>query len=90
MHTDFEKSGIERYRLTVYGEARNDQDTAIAAIDSQQNKFSAACAAIDSFISDNEETDTSIIEGVRDIVEEALQTIEQAVTLLEDSRIAGS
>lgn len=76
---------VERYRMTVFGTPRDDRETAIVAISHQANRLSVASKAIDSFISEHEDTiDTSLLSGALDIIGEAVQTIDSAACILDE------
>ena len=73
---------LERYRLTVYDSARNDFSTVECALWCIKDKLAVAHRAICD-VEAKTESDTTLIIGTRIILDEAIQTMSQALTMLD-------
>ena len=89
--TGKEPASLERYRLTIFGSARNDFDMATTAINDQVRRLSVVSKALDGFIKETEidGVDVGFLMGAREIMDDAMQTIDKALNVLEDLDVSG-
>ena len=79
------KNLIEKYRVDVYGNIRNDFDTCIVALNEQANKGALVCCALSNIAQDMAtDEQTQIITAAHDILKAMVETMNEALTVLYD------
>ena len=79
---------LEKYRTTVYGSTRNDFTTVEATLFSQANKLDVVCKAVKAIEKETTDDDSiGALMGVSDMLSEIVQTMNQALSLLEDCEL---
>lgn len=74
---------LERYRMTAWGSAKSDFSTVESALFGVTNKLAVAGKAIHGLDSEADSDSTGLIMGIEDILNEARQTMEQALSMLD-------
>lgn len=74
---------LERYRMTAWDSAKSDFSTVESALFGVKNKLAVACRANHGLDFEADSNSTGLIMGIEDILNEALQTTEQALTMLD-------
>ena len=79
------KDLLERYRTNVYGTSRNDFATAQNALFDQTNRLAVVCKAVETIEKETGDSDSiGFLMGVSEMLNEILQTMNQALSLLDD------
>ncbi len=79
------KNLIEKYRVDVYGNTRNDFNTCVTALNDQANMGALVCCALSDMAQDmTTDEQAQVIAAARDTLKAMVETMNAAISVLWD------